>query len=145
MLRTGSTLTVALLLWLCVSAGQAEDSLYKRLGGYDAIAAVTDAFIVKLEADPAFARFFTGHSNFSHRRQRQLVVDFVCEATGGPCFYIGRDLKTAHAGLEISEELWGKFGAHFDATLTEFGVSDDLKSELFALLGGVQGDIVETR
>lgn len=142
-MRTLSALVTALLLFL--SAADAEESLYKRLGGYDAIAAVTDALIIKLEGDPAFERFFAGHSNFSHRRQRQLVVDFVCEATGGPCFYIGRDLKTAHAGLKISDELWGKFGAHFDKTLTEFGVSDALKAELFALLGGVQSDIVEVQ
>jgi len=123
----------------------ARTALYKRLGGYDAIAAVTDAFIVRLEGDPAFERFFAGHSDISHRRQRQLVVDFVCEATGGPCFYIGQDLKTAHSGLGISEELWGKFSAHFDATLVQFDVSDELKAELLTLLGGVQGDTVEAQ
>ena len=141
MSRTLSAIAIALLLG--ISSGSAEETLYKRLGGYDAIAAVTDAFIGRLAADPAFERFFLGHSEISHRSQRQHVVNFVCEATGGPCFYTGRDLKTAHKGLKITDELWGKFAAHFDATLDQFGVSDELKTELFAFLGGAQGDIVE--
>ena len=72
--------------------------LYKRLGGYDAMAAVTDDFLRRLTADPGFARFFSGHSTDSLKKIRQLIVDQLCAATGGSCVYIGRDMKTAHAG-----------------------------------------------
>lgn len=140
-MRTSSTL--ALSLSLCAGATSAEETLCKRLGGYDGIAAVTDAFISRLAAGSAFERFFVGHSEIGHRIQRQHVVNFVCEATGGPSFYTGRDLKTAHTGLGITDELWGEFGAHFGVTLDQFGASDELEAEVFALLGGVQGDIVE--
>ena len=88
------------------SVALAKDSLYKRLGGYDAIAAVTDDFIARLIGDPMFARFFAGFSDDSKKRLRQNLVDFLCEKTGGPCFYLGRDMKTAHAGLAITKAEW---------------------------------------
>src|ERR1700675_5149162 len=77
----------------------AQDSLYKRLGGYDALAAVTDDFLGRLATDQQFSKFFVGHSADSIKRIRQLIVDQLCAATGGPCVYTGRDMKTAHAGL----------------------------------------------
>jgi hypothetical protein len=62
----------------------AQESLYKRLGGYDALAAVTDDFITRLATDPKLGRFFVGHSTDSKIRIRQHIVDFLCMATGGP-------------------------------------------------------------
>src|ERR1051326_976622 len=84
----------------------APKSLYHRLGGYDAIAAVTDDFIGRLAADKQLSRFFVGHSTNSLQHIRQLVVDQLCAATGGPCVYIGRDMKTTHQGVAITEADW---------------------------------------
>ena len=86
----------------------AERSLYQRLGGYDALAAVSDEFITHLANDPQLGRFFTGLSNDSKIRVRQHVIDFLYMATGGPCKYTGRDMRTAHTGLNISEADWNK-------------------------------------
>jgi truncated hemoglobin YjbI len=61
-----------------------QKSLYQRLGGYDALAAVTDDFIAHLATDPQLGRFFTGLSTDSKIKVRQHVVDFLCLATGGP-------------------------------------------------------------
>jgi len=85
---------------------QPQNSLYHRLGGYDALAAVTDDFIGRLGTDPQLKRFFTGLSVDSQKKLRQHVVDFLCSATGGPCLYTGRDMKTAHTGLGITEDDW---------------------------------------
>src|SRR5947208_14819429 len=63
-----------------------QPTLYKRLGGYDALAAVTDDFIGRLATDPQIGRFFKGSSTDSLKRIRQHVVDFLCNATGGPLF-----------------------------------------------------------
>ena len=90
---------LALAICAPVEAQQAP-TLYKRLGGYDALAAVTDDFLGRLAADQQFGRFFVGHSADSIKRIRQLIVDQLCAATGGPCVYTGRDMKTAHAGLD---------------------------------------------
>src|SRR5260221_10197182 len=87
-------------------AAAAQDSLYKRLGGYDALAAVTDDFLGRLLTDPKESRFFVGLSTDSKTKVRQHVVDFLCVATGGPCKYTGRDMETAHTGLNITEEDW---------------------------------------
>ena len=83
-----------------------EKSLYQRLGGYDAIAAVTDDLIVQLANDKLIAPFLTGLSNDSKKKLRQHFVDFLCAAAGGPCVYTGRDMKTSHAGLGITSAQW---------------------------------------
>ena len=118
-------------------------SLYKRLGGYDAMAAVTDDFLRRLTSDPSFARFFSGHSTDSLKKIRQLIVDQLCAATGGPCIYIGRDMKTAHAGLDISEKDWDTSVKYLTATLDELNVPAKEKSEVLAAISGLEKDIVE--
>ncbi|MCS6803733.1 MAG: DUF4440 domain-containing protein [Acidobacteriota bacterium] len=119
------------------------DSLYKRLGGYDALAAVTDDFLGRLLGDPQLKKFFGGVSTNSAQRIRQLVVDQLCAATGGPCFYIGRDMKASHAGLGISESDWDRAVAHLVDTLNKFMVPEREKSEVLAALSGLKKDIVE--
>src|SRR5581483_8757955 len=65
-----------------MAAAPAGPSLYQRLGGYDALAAVTDDFIGRMAADPSLAKFFAGHSKDSLGKIRQHVVDQLCAATG---------------------------------------------------------------
>jgi len=84
----------------------AESSLYRRIGGYDLIAAAIDGMLMRLRADPQFTRFAMGRSEDSHRRTRQFLVDQLCALEGGPCFYTGRDMKTSHKGLGITESDW---------------------------------------
>jgi hemoglobin len=83
-----------------------EASLYKRIGGYDVIAAVIDDLFALMRADSRFARFGAGRSLDSRRRAQQLTVDLICSASGGPCYYMGRDMRTSHAGLQITESEW---------------------------------------
>ena len=120
-----------------------ERTLYQRLGGYDAIAAVTDDFIGRLVADPQLGRFFAGHSTDSKMRIRQLVVDQLCAATGGPCVYKGRDMKTSHAGLGITEAQWSLSVSHLVATLNKFKVGEREQNDLAAALTTLKPDIVE--
>lgn len=120
-------------------------SLYKRLGGYDAIAAVTDDFIGRLLTDARFTKFFTGASNDSKARIRQHIVDQLCMATGGPCLYTGRSMKAAHAGLGITEDDWNAAVGDLVATLNKFKVPEKEQGELAAILATVKGDIVERK
>lgn len=119
------------------------ESLYKRLGGYDALAAVTDDFIGRLAADPALGKFFEGHSTASLQHIRQLIVDQLCAATGGPCFYTGRDMKTAHKGLGISESDWQIAVKHLVATLDKFKVPQKEKDEVLSAISAMKADIVD--
>ena len=118
-------------------------SLYKRLGGYDALAAVTDDFIARMATDPQLSKFFAGHSTDSLARIRQLVVDQLCAATGGPCKYIGRDMKTVHKGLGIGEADWQTAVKHLTATLDKFKVPQKEKDEVLTLISSLKNDIVE--
>jgi hemoglobin len=118
------------------------DSLYKRLGGYDAIAAVTDSFVPKLVKDPMLAKYFV-HSEDTLKHIRQMAVDLLCSVTGGPCIYVGRDMKTAHKGLGITSAEWDATVKHLVATLDEFNVPAREKNEFLALASTLKADIVE--
>ena len=125
------------------SAGAQEKSLYQRLGGYDAIAAVTDEFIGRLASDEQEKRFFIGFSTDSKMRIRQLIVDLICKSTGGPCLYSGRDMKTAHAGAGITKSDWDRTLKIFGEVLNKFKVPDKEQQEIAALLTPQEKDIVE--
>jgi hemoglobin len=127
-----------------VGAQQASaPALYKRLGGYDALAAVTDDFLGRLATDAAFTRFFAGHSSDSIKSIRQHIVDQLCFATGGPCVYTGRDMKTSHAGLGVTEKDWDLSVKLLVATLDKFNVPAKEKDEVLATVSTLKKDIVE--
>jgi hemoglobin len=140
---------LTLVLAMSWSAGCAvaqqkpEQSLYKRLGGYDAIAAVVDEFLNRAANDKQLSRFLIGLSTDSKRRLRQLIVDQLCEATGGPCFYTGRTTKAAHAGLGITESDWQVNVKLLVASLDKFKVPQGEKDDLLAVASSLKGDIVE--
>ena len=134
---------IAIVAVVSVATAWAQQpSLYKRLGGYDALAAVTDDFIGRLASDPQLGRFFVGLSTDSKNRVRQHVIDFLCAATGGPCLYLGRDMKTAHTGLNITESDWNVSVKALGATLDKFKVPEKEKGEVLAAITGLKGDIV---
>jgi len=121
---------------------QQQKTLYQRLGGYDALAAVTDDFVGRLATDPNLKRFFAGHNKEGLTRIRQHVIDFLCVATGGPCAYTGQDMKTAHTGLGITEEDWDATVKHLVATLDKFHVPEREKSDVLNAISPLKADIV---
>ena len=138
-------LVLSLLLTMSASAIAApqQKSLYERVGGYDALAAVVDDFIVRLVTDKQFEKFFAGASNDSKKRIRQHILDQFCAATGGPCVYTGRDMKTAHAGLGITNAEWDAAAKHLAASLDKFKVPEKERGEILAFVTSLKKDIVE--
>ncbi|HEX7530496.1 MAG TPA: group 1 truncated hemoglobin [Pyrinomonadaceae bacterium] len=122
---------------------QEKKSLYTRLGGYDAIAAVVDDFIGRLVADKRFSKFFVGHSEDSLKKIRMHVIDQLCAAAGGPCLYIGRDMKTSHHGLGITSDDWDASAKHLVESLDKFKVPQAEKDELLAFVSTLKKDIVD--
>lgn len=114
-----------------------EPTLYERLGGYDAIAAVVDKLIDGVEEK------FAGLSEHSRMRSRQLIVDFICSETGGPCFYAGRDMRTTHEGLRITQAEWEEFVGVFSETMAAFEVPEREQEELAGLLLPLEEQIVD--
>jgi hemoglobin len=123
--------------------GQEKKSLYARLGGYDAIAAVVDDFVGRLVADKTLTKFFIGHSEDSLKRIRMHVIDQLCAAAGGPCNYTGRDMKTSHHGLGITNADWDASAKHLVESLDKFKVPQAEKDELLAVVTGLKKDIVD--
>ena len=122
---------------------QTKKSLYQRLGGYDAIAAVVDDFIGRLVADKRFTRFFVGHSEDSLKKIRMHVIDQLCAAAGGPCLYVGRDMRTSHHGLGITSDDWDASAKHLVESLDKFKVPQAEKDELLAFVSSLKKDIVD--
>lgn len=120
-----------------------EKTLYARLGGYDTIAAVVDEFLQTLASDPQMARFAAGMNLERRKRNRQLTLDFLCAATGGPTLYLGQDMKTAHAGLEISASDWRVAMEHVERALAKFKVPDKERKELMAVFSSLADEIIE--
>ena len=117
-------------------------TLYARLGGYDAIAAVADDLLTRLRTDPQLGRFWAHRGEDGVRREKQLLIDFVCASAGGPLYYTGRDMATSHKGMSISEGDWQIFIGHLNATLAKFSVPAQEKKEVLAFVDSTKTDIV---
>jgi hemoglobin len=142
----GLAVTAALLGAGCAERGNtmareamAKPSLYERLGGKPAITAVVDDFVANVAADTRInARF----ANANIPRLKTLLVEQVCQATGGPCTYTGRDMTSAHAGMRITDAEFDALVEDLVRSLDKFKVGDQEKNELLTALGGMRGQIV---
>ena len=118
-------------------------TLYERLGGYDAISAVVNDLLPRLQADSQLARFWQHRGEDGLKREKQLLIDFLCSSAGGPLYYTGRDMKTSHTGMKISESDWSAFLGHLNATLEIFRVPQTERDEVVAFVQSTKPDIVE--
>src|SRR5919107_3358220 len=144
-LLAATVLVAALAASASAQDGMMKKSLYERLGGYNAIAAVVDDFVGRLIADKQFERFFAGHSTDSKKRIRQHIVDQFCAAAGGPCVYTGRTMKDSHTGLGITDAEWDAAAKHLVASLDKFKVGAQEKTDLLAFVSGLKADIVDKK
>jgi len=115
-------------------------SLDERLGGKDAISAVIDDFVARCAADRRINAKFI---RTDIPRLKTNLVDQVCEATGGPCTYSGRDMRTTHDGMAVTGGEFDALVADLVATLDRFNVGETEKSELLGALASLRADIVE--
>jgi hemoglobin len=142
-------LSLVALLSMLPAAAFAQDaaskpkSLYHRLGGYDMIAMIVDDFGPKLGRDPKIAPLVAGLSAEHRMRNRQLIVDQICQLTGGPCIYIGRSMLSAHQGLGITEDHFKQAGALMLGTLDKFKIGEPERSEFMGIIGKLAPDIVD--
>lgn len=118
----------------------ADKSLYDRLGGKPAITAVVEDFVARVAADSRInGKFATANIP----RLKSMLVDQICQASGGPCVYTGRDMKSAHAGMGISGDEFDALVGDLVAALNRFKVGEREKNELLGALGPMKGDIIE--
>ncbi len=120
-----------------------KKTLYERLGGYDAIMAVANDLLPRLQADPQLGRFWAHRGEDGIKRERQLLIDFLCASTGGPMYYRGRGMVLTHRGMRISESDWNAFLGHAAATLAKFQVPEAEQREVVAFVQSLKKEIVE--
>ncbi|WP_171181980.1 group 1 truncated hemoglobin [Ruegeria sp. HKCCD8929] len=101
-----------------------EKTLYERLGGYDAIRAVVDNLIPRLQSDEILGRFWENRGTDGIAREKQLLADYLANVAGGPMYYTGRGMVLSHTGMGISENDWGIFLGHLRATLESFNLPE---------------------
>ena len=120
-----------------------KKSLYERLGGYDAIVAVANDLLPRLNNDPQLGRFWAHRGQDGVDREKQLLIDFLCASAGGPVYYRGRDMALAHRGMRISESDWNVFLGHAAATLATLRVPEAEQGEVVAFVQGLKKEIVD--
>ncbi len=118
----------------------ADTPLYDRLGGKPAITAVVDDFVARVAGDNRINGKF---ANANLPRLKTMLVEQICQASGGPCTYTGRDMKTAHAGMGITSVEFDALVGDLVATLNKFKVPERERNELLGALGPMKKDIVE--
>jgi hemoglobin len=118
-------------------------TLYERLGGYDAITAVVNDLLPRLQGDPQLGRFWAHRGADGVAREKQLLIDYLCHCAGGPMYYTGRDMALAHRGMRVSESDWSTFLNHAAATLAKFKVGVNEQRDVVAFVQSLKKDIVE--
>jgi hemoglobin len=120
----------------------AEKSLYDRLGGKDAITAVVEDFVGNVAGDKRINAFF---ANADIPHLKQMLVDQICEATGGPCKYTGKDMKTSHNGMNVKDADFNALVEDLVKSLDKFKVPEKEKGELLGALSKMHDDIVTAK
>jgi hemoglobin len=113
--------------------------LFDRLGGKDAITAVVEDFVGNVAADERINAFF---ANADIPHLKQMLVDQICEASGGPCKYTGKNMVEAHTGMKVKDTDFGALVEDLVKSLDKYKVPEAEKNELLGALGGMKPDIV---
>ncbi len=131
-----------LVISMALAAQPKPASLYERVGRYDTIAVIADEYLKGLRADPKFARF-AGRGADSLKRGRQLLKDQLCAMAGGPCTYVGRDMKSVHGGLGINAQEWQANLDYMAAALDKAGIKGAEKAEFLKMVDTLKPEIAE--
>jgi hemoglobin len=93
-------------------------------------------------ADPRVNARFKGLEPPAVFKFKSNLSDQICEATGGPCSYLGKDMKTAHQGMQITDAEWTATVENLAKALEKSKVAPPEKDELLSALGPMKPSIV---
>lgn len=134
---------IAFVMCLPMAAqASSEKSLYEQLGGKESIRTVMDDFVVRLKADPRIGDQFAATD--AERLASQLT-DQVCEATGGPCKYVGLDMKAAHAGMVITKAHFNALVEVLQTSMNQYKVPFNVQLEVLSMLAPMHRDVITVR
>ncbi len=118
-------------------------TLYQQLGGYDGVVKFVGLVFPRVAQHPALARLFQGHGQDSQQRQFQMVVELICNRTGGPCVYLGRPMKPVHAGLKITDADWRTFMTLIGDGMKELEYPEPVKRQFGEVWGAFRAEVVD--
>jgi hemoglobin len=139
----GGILCCMSVLPAVAQSADARQTLYKHLGGYDGLTSYVSLVFPRVAKHPELAHMFRGHGKDSQQRQFQLVVDLICQKTGGPCAYIGRPMTPVHDGLGISEANWSTFMKIIADGMTEKKYPLEVRDEFLAIWRSFHDSVVQ--
>jgi hemoglobin len=116
-----------------------QASLYQRLGGQPALAAVVDDFVGNVAADNRINVYFA-RTDIPHLKME--LVSQLCQATGGPCTYTGRSMRDVHHNMHVTDAAFNALVEDLVKTLNKFKVPAKEQQELLGILGPLKSDIV---
>ncbi len=93
-------------------------------------------------SDSLLGRFWENRGEDGIRREKQLLIDFLCAQSGGPLAYVGRDMLTTHKGMGINEKDWSNFLTHVNATLNHFQLPEKGKGDVLGFIESLKGEVV---
>jgi hemoglobin len=141
--RIAPAVVVALAVTLgsigTASAQMPKRSVYDRLGGYSAISAVVDDFVANVAGDKRINKFF---AKANVPRLKARLVEQLCQTSGGPCYYTGADMKTAHTGMGIRNRDFDALVQDLVKSLNKFKVPKAEQKEIASVLLPMRMDIV---
>jgi hemoglobin len=142
----------AMILAACATTQQSEPTLYDRFRAVDttgapvqgrsAIGVVVESFVANMVADSRVNARFKDMKPEVRGRLTSSLADQLCQAAGGPCSYYGKDMKTVHQGMKITEAEWNATVENMVKALDKHKVAEREKKDVLAALGPMKGDIV---
>jgi len=120
-----------------------SESLYSRLGGYDAIAMFATQLVGQAKQDELLGRFWHNRPEDSTSRELQLLINYLVRETGGQMYYTGRDMTSSHKGMGITEADWARFLEITGGVAGELGVGPTEGGEVMAFLDSLKADILD--
>ncbi|MEX2579448.1 MAG: group 1 truncated hemoglobin [Verrucomicrobiales bacterium] len=125
----------------CVKTFQEERaaSLYEKVGGRAAIDAAVELFYVKVLADERVNFFFEDIVMNKQKRQQKA---FLSAALGSPVAWTGKDMRKAHANLDLKESDFAAIAENLQATLVELELDAELIGQIMAVVASTKDDVL---
>ena len=139
MIRALRLVTPLLSVFLCASILASELSLYQRLGGEIVVTKIVEQTIKRVVDDPEVNQSF---HKVDLVKLDKLLVEQICSLTGGGCKYSGEDMKTVHAGLNITEREFYAMVEALRAELDSHNIGEREKNELLRILAPMKRDVI---
>ena len=115
-------------------------TLYQRLGGSDGIARLVDDVMAAHLDNPIVKARFENTKDMEHAKR--MAREFFCAGSGGPEPYTGKDMLTAHKGMNISEQEYLAVVDDIVGAMTKNELDEGTKNEVIAILYSLKGNII---